>query len=70
MSIRKTGTVKQFSNNNGFGYITPDNSEKDLYVHHSAIEGTGFRTLEIGERVEFTVEASDKGPRAAAVVRL
>ncbi len=65
-----TGTVKWFSNAKGFGFITPENGEKDCFVHYSSIEGSGFRTLSEGERVEFEVVQDDKGPAAKNVTRL
>ena len=64
----KQGTVKWFSRTKGYGFITPDgDAEKDVFVHYSAIQGEGFRNLEQGERVEFEVEDSAKGPQAANV---
>lgn len=65
-----TGTVKWFSNAKGFGFITPQNGEKDCFVHYSSIEGSGFRTLSEGARVEFEVVQDDKGPAAKNVTRL
>jgi len=72
MSERTTGTVKWFSRVKGYGFIIPDGDEttKDVFVHFSAIRGDGFRNLEEGERVEFTVEDSPKGPQAADVASL
>ena len=67
---RETGTVKWFNPEKGFGFITRDNGEKDVFVHHSAIQTGGFRTLNEGERVEFEVVQADKGPAADKVVRL
>jgi cold shock protein len=64
-----TGTVKWFSDNKGYGFITPDESGKDLFVHHSAIEGSGFRSLAEGVKVSYDTEQGAKGP-AAANVRL
>ncbi len=62
-----TGTVKWFSDDKGFGFITPDDGSKDLFVHHTAIAGTGFRSLSEGTKVNYEEEASDKGPKAANV---
>ena len=53
--MRSRGTVKWFNDQKGFGFITPDNGDKDCFVHHSAIQGTGFKTLAEGEAVEFDV---------------
>lgn len=65
-----TGTVKWFSDSKGYGFLTRDDGEKDVFVHHSAIQGTGFKTLSEGERVEFEVVQSQKGPAAENVVKL
>ncbi len=62
-----TGTVKWFSNDKGYGFITPDDSGRDLFVHHSAIEGGGFRSLAEGAKVSYETEQSPKGPAAANV---
>jgi cold shock protein len=62
-----TGTVKWFSDEKGFGFITPDDESKDLFVHHSAINTEGHRTLEEGAKVSFDAEEGDKGPKAANV---
>ena len=67
---QETGTVKWFNPEKGFGFITRDNGEKDVFVHHSAIQGGGFRTLNDGERVEFDVVQGQKGPAAENVTRL
>ena len=61
------GTVKWFNNDKGFGFITPDGGGKDLFVHHSAIQGSGFRSLADGARVEYESEDGPKGPKAINV---
>ncbi len=71
MQERLTGTVKWFSRRKGYGFIGPDGSaEKDVFVHFSAIVGEGFRNLDEGQRVEFAIEDSPKGPQATAVICL
>ncbi len=70
MSDRITGTVKWFSRVKGYGFISPDGGEKDVFVHFSAIMGEGYRNLEEGQRVEFSIEDTPKGPQAAQVVDL
>ena len=62
-----TGTVKWFSDEKGFGFITPDEGGKDLFVHFSAISGNGFRTLAEGVKVSYDAEEGPKGPNAANV---
>jgi CspA family cold shock protein len=62
-----TGTVKWFSNDKGFGFITPDDGSGDLFVHHSAIVGNGYRSLSDGAKVTYEAEADAKGPRAINV---
>ena len=62
-----TGTVKWFSDEKGFGFITPDDGSTDLFVHQSAIVGDGYRSLEEGAKVTFNAEAGEKGPRAVDV---
>jgi CspA family cold shock protein len=62
-----TGTVKWFSNDKGYGFIAPDDQGTDLFVHHSAIAGSGFKSLEEGAKVEYEVQQGPKGPSAANV---
>ena len=62
-----TGTVKWFSDEKGFGFITPDEGTDDLFVHQSAILGEGFRSLSEGAKVSYESESGDKGPRAVNV---
>jgi CspA family cold shock protein len=62
-----TGTVKWFSDEKGFGFIAPDDQGKDVFVHHSAIAGSGFKTLAEGAKVEYEVQQGPKGPSAANV---
>lgn len=62
-----TGTVKWFNDDKGYGFITPEDGAKDLFVHHSGIVADGFRTLAEGSRVEYEAEAGDKGPKAVNV---
>jgi len=67
--MRTTGTVKWFNDAKGFGFITPENGEKDCFVHYSAISGDGFKTLAEGDRVEFDMVEGSKGPAAENVTR-
>lgn len=68
--MRKTGTVKWFNEVKGFGFITPDEGERDCFVHHSAIQAEGFRTLAEGDRVEYEMEEGEKGPSAKNVTKI
>jgi CspA family cold shock protein len=70
MSERITGTVKWFNGSKGYGFIAPDDESEDVFVHYSAIQGEGFRNLDEGERVEFSVEQSPKGLQATNVIKL
>jgi cold shock protein len=62
-----TGTVKWFSDDKGFGFITPDEGSKDLFVHHSGIQMEGYKSLAEGARVSYDEEPGDKGPKAVNV---
>ncbi len=63
----RTGTVKWFNEAKGYGFITPEDGGKDVFVHHSAISGTGFKSLTEGQQVTFEVRQGPKGPEAANV---
>jgi CspA family cold shock protein len=62
-----TGTVKWFSAEKGYGFITPDDGTPDVFVHFSAISGEGFKNLDEGQKVEYEVTAGQKGPQASSV---
>ena len=64
------GVVKWFSNEKGFGFITPDDGSKDVFVHHNAIQGEGYKSLDEGQQVEFDSEDGQKGPQASNVVKI
>ena len=64
------GTVKWFSDQKGYGFITPEDGSKDLFVHHTAIKGEGFKSLQEGQTVEFQVTSGPKGPQATEVVKV
>ena len=68
--MRTTGTVKWFNDSQGFGFIAREGGEKDCFVHHSAIQGNGYKSLAEGERVEFDVVQGQKGPAAENVTKL
>lgn len=69
MSDRITGTVKWFNNSKGYGFLAQDNGP-DVFVHYSAIQSDGYRSLEEGQRVEFSIEKGPKGLQAASVAVL
>lgn len=67
---KKTGTVKWFNDSKGFGFITPDTGEGDIFVHHTSIQSEGFRSLAEGQKVEFNVAQGPKGENATDVVAI
>ena len=67
---RTLGTMKWFNDAKGFGFITPENGDKDCFVHHTAIKADGFRSLSEGDRVEFDIVQGAKGPAAENVTKV
>ena len=65
-----TGTVKWFSDQKGFGFIVPDDGGKDIFVHHTGIDGAGFKSLKEGDKVKYEVSQSPKGEQATSVVKI
>lgn len=70
MNERQKGTVKWFNETKGFGFIAPESGAKDVFVHQSAIMSAGFRTLNEGDVVEFSITQGQKGPAAAEVQKV
>jgi CspA family cold shock protein len=67
---KETGTVKWFNDQKGYGFIERESGQSDVFVHHSAIEGDGFKTLNEGDRIEFSITQGNKGPAAAEVRKI
>lgn len=70
MAEEVTGVVKWFSNQKGYGFITRENGGKDVFVHHTAIAGEGYKTLAEGQKVKFQIVHTEKGDQASNVVKL
>jgi cold shock protein len=68
--MSKTGKIKWFNDAKGFGFVTPDDGSKDVFVHFSSIQGEGFKSLAEGDKIEFDVQESEKGPKAANVRKI
>ena len=64
------GTVKWFSDQKGYGFVTPEDGSKDVFIHYSAIQGDGFKSLKEGQQVEFEITQGPKGPQASNVTRI
>ena len=65
-----TGVIKWFSDQKGYGFVTPDGGGKDIFVHHSGIEGAGFKSLSEGDKVQFEITQSPKGEQATKVKKI